>query len=194
MASTKRKRGRKAPRCRCDNDVSDASSDAMVEDVEEDAEESSSNEDDSSDDDSSSSSGGGGSGGRAPRRTPRKQTAAVKEVMGMCVDEKAKDCYANENADFALYLFYSDLKEELLEEWFIDGLENAKNVAGSNKKRQDTVMRKYAKSIMLEVHEDEDNCPIYLKKMGFEVYSEYLSARTPKKGKNKGKLCSTGWR
>ena len=188
MPPKKRKRGdRKAARRSGDNDVSDASRDAMVEDVEEDAEGSSSDEDDSSDEGDSSddgSSGGGGSGGRARR----KQTTAVKEVMGMCVDEKAKDCYANENADFALYLFYSDLKEELLEEWFINGLENAKNVAGSNKKRQDSAMRKYAKSMMLEVHEDEDNCPIYLKKMGFEVYSEYLSARTPKRGKNKGKL------
>ena len=77
-----------------------------------------------------------GSGGRARR----KQTTAVKEVMGMCVDEKAKDCYANENADFALYLFYSDLKEELLEEWFINGLENAKNVAGSALTKRDRIL------------------------------------------------------
>lgn len=108
----------------------------------------------------------------------------------MCVDDKAKDGYSNENADFALYLFNSDLKDELLQPWFIEGLENAKDVAGSNEKKQDSTMRKYAKSVMLDVHEDENNCPIFLKKLGFEVYSEYLSERTPKIGKNKGKLWS----
>lgn len=190
-AGKRKRRSRKAARRSGDNDVSDTSHDNMMDSDGDDDDDdgalqsSSSDEDDSSDEEDESSDGNGdGKGGRARP----KQSAAVKEVMNMCVGDKAKTSYANENADFALYLYHSDAKEELLEQWFIDGMEKAKNGAGSNKNKQEFAMRKYAKSIMLEVHEDENNCPICLTNMGFEVYSAYLSVRTPKRGKNKGKL------
>ena len=104
-----------------------------------------------------------------------------RKVMANQIAETSSGRYAAQNAFFAAYLYeHEDLREYLLEPWFIDGMAKA----GDCVKRQ----RKYAKTCFLKVDPNLNNCPIMLRHLTYPMFSNYLSTRVVEKGPDKGKV------
>jgi hypothetical protein len=87
--------------------------------------------------------------------------------------------YASQNALFVLYCFGNEeLRDDLLEPWFVERLEVMDKP--SEKK-------KYAQDRLLICSAEDDNCPFILSNLTFPHFNNFLSTRTSRKGKNKGK-------
>jgi hypothetical protein len=107
-----------------------------------------------------------------------------KEIMGKCVAQSLSLKYARQNAIFAMFCFENkEFRDTLLETWFI------KNV-GACLRPSDKLQ--YAREIMLKCRPEDNNCPLILSNVTFNHFSNFLSQRTSRRGKNKGKSMSLG--
>jgi len=115
-----------------------------------------------------------------PSRPTMRQTQIVKEIMGKVVATKSAINYASQNALFALYCFDNEdeLRDDLLEPWFVQRLEAME---------KPSEMKKYAQDCLLVCSAEDNNCPFILSNLTFPHFSNFLSTRTSRKGKNKGK-------
>ncbi len=84
---------------------------------------------------------------------PTRTTDFVKEIMGKVVAPKTHIDYACQNSFFAMFCYErEELRDELLEQWFVEGLDNF----GTSK----TKKKKYATETLLACRAEDDNCPI----------------------------------
>ena len=75
-------------------------------------------------------------------------------------------------------LYNEELRDDLLEPWFVKRLEAMEK---PSKKK------KYTQDRLLVCSAEDDNCPFILSNLTFPHFSNFLSTRTSRKGKNKGK-------
>ena len=112
------------------------------------------------------------------------QNNKVKEIMGKVVSAQSAKNYSYQNIAFALYCYESDeLRSLLLEPWFVEQLHQFSKA----KEKKD-----YAKECLLACSQEDDNCPFILSNLTFAHFSNFLSTKTRRKGKNKGKQNSLG--
>ena len=113
-----------------------------------------------------------------------RQTQVVKEVMAGVIDGKSAVKYAGQNIQLAKFCFERDeLRDKLLEVWFIEEW---------NKTTNSRARYTYAKSCFLNMSPDDNNCPLKLTKLTFEIFSDFITLRTPSRGKNKGQTMALG--
>ena len=113
-----------------------------------------------------------------------RQTQVVKEVMAGVIDEKSAVKYAGQNIQFAIFCFGRDeLRDKLLEVWFIEEW---------NKTTNSRARYTYAKSCFLKMSPNDNNCPFKLSKLTFEIFSDFITLRTPSRGKNRGQTMALG--
>ena len=111
-----------------------------------------------------------------------RQNSIVKEIMGKVVSAQSARNYSYQNIVFALFCYESDeLRSHLLESWFIERMPQFP----SEKKT-------YVKECLLACSPEDDNCPFILCNLTFAHFSNFLSTRTRRKGKNKGQENSLG--
>ena len=110
----------------------------------------------------------------AAQRAPPRQTDAVREIMRKVVAKNSEIKYAQQNAHFAIYIYDSLDREELLEPWFIEQLDLIDKT---------TKQMKWAKTCMINSNAEDNNCPIILSNLTFEFFSDYLSTRKRRRGK-----------
>jgi len=112
------------------------------------------------------------------------QNNKVKEIMGKVVSAQSAKNYSYQNIAFALYCYESDeLRSLLLEPWFVEQLHQFSKA----KEKKD-----YAKECLLACSPEDNNCPFILSNLTFAHFSNFLSTKTRRKGKNKGKQNSLG--
>ena len=113
-----------------------------------------------------------------------RQTQVVKEVMAGVIDEKSAVKYAGQNIQFAIFCFGRDeLRDKLLEVWFIEEW---------NKTTNSRARYTYAKSCFLKMSPNDNNCPFKLSKLTFEIFSDFITLRTPSRGRNRGQTMALG--
>ncbi len=71
-----------------------------------------------------------------------------------------------------------ELRDDLLEPWFVERLKVME---------KPSEMKKYAQDCLLVCSAEDNNCPFILSNLTFPHFSNFLSTRTSRKGKNKGK-------
>ena len=85
---------------------------------------------------------------------------------------------------FAIFCFENkEFHKTLLETWFIENV-------GDCRRPSDKLQ--YAREIMLKCRPKDNNCPLILSNLTFNHFSNFLSQRTSRQGKNKGKSMSLG--
>ena len=85
--------------------------------------------------------------------------------------------YANHNSDLILWIYEKDeWREVLLRDWVVERLINSK---AEGKK----AMRATCKDSLKAINRNNNNCPILMDKMTFNIFSNYISM---KKGKKSG--------
>ncbi len=96
--------------------------------------------------------------------------------MAKVVSTQSANKYAGQNSMFALFCYESaELRDVLLEPWFIDGLsmhakENAKN--------------KYTKNCCMIMSPEDDNCPFILSNLTFAHFSDFITHKKACRGKS----------
>ena len=110
------------------------------------------------------------------------QTNEVTEIMGRVVSATSIIKYNNENKTFIFWIHRSDvmIRELLLEEWMIVKLDTAKALDIERGKALMPEMRKVCKEVLGAVQKGENNCPIILQSLTFNIYSHYLTTRRKK--------------
>ena len=122
--------------------------------------------------------------GVSPPLSPVCLTETVKDIMGKIVAKNSARNYARQNTHFVLYCFESaDLRDRLLEPWFVEKLEECRNVSAR---------KKYAMNCFESMRAEDDNCPFVLSNLTFAHFSTFLSTRTRTRGKARGKPNSLG--
>ena len=118
-----------------------------------------------------------------------RQTQVVKEVMAGVIDKKSADKYAGQNIQLAKFCFERDeLRDKLLEIWFVEKWNEITNLRARYS---------YAKSCFLNKSPDDNNCPFKLsncrsQKPTFEIFSDFITLRTPSRGEKKGQTMALG--
>ena len=122
--------------------------------------------------------------GVSPPLSPVCLTETVKDIMGKIVAKNSARNYARQNTHFVLYCFESaDLRDRLLEPWFVEKLKECRNVSAR---------KKYAMNCFESMRAEDDNCPFVLSNLTFAHFSTFLSTRTRTRGKARGKPNSLG--
>jgi hypothetical protein len=116
--------------------------------------------------------------------SPLRMTDAVKDIMGKIVAKASTRNYACQNTHFALYCFEAaKLRDCLLELWFVEKLEECRNVSAQ---------KKYGLKCFESMGAEDNNCSFVLSELTFAHFSTFLSTQTRTQGKNRGQPNSLG--
>ena len=111
-------------------------------------------------------------------------TPAVQEIMNLYVASTSAKNYTRSNVQLAIYLFDTDA-ERYLHSSFLDEAVDADDLdfsLGQKKDGKRENLRKICMDQLLKVNKHDDNCPIVLQKVTFNVFSNYLATKRNKKG------------
>ena len=100
--------------------------------------------------------------------------------MKKCVADGAANKYRLENVKLILWIYDDvDLREILLEEWFVEEMEKAEELdnTNSNTKKSRKHTRTYIKSTLDALSFAQNNCPVILPSLTFRHFSNYLTSR-----------------
>ena len=112
-------------------------------------------------------------------------TAEVEAILNQVVAKGTQGNYINHNMDLILWIYdKEDWREELLKDWMVERLNEVED-----KGRKE--MRAICKEALKAINRSDDNCPIVLEKMTFNIFSHYTS--TKKSKKSGGHLSATGY-
>ena len=112
-------------------------------------------------------------------------TAEVEAILNQVVSSGTKVNYAQHNMDLILWIYESDQwREELLKDWMVEKL-----VAAEQNGRR--AMRETCKAALKKINRSDDNCPIVIEKLTFNIFSHYMS--TKKSKRSGGNLSATGY-
>jgi hypothetical protein len=113
---------------------------------------------------------------------PPCQTDAVKEIMAKVVSTQSANKYAGQNSMFALFCYESaELRNVLLELWFIDGL---------SMHAKENAEKKYAKTCCMIMCPEDNNCPFILSNLTFVHFSNFIMQKRRTGGKVRGRQCA----
>ena len=97
--------------------------------------------------------------------------------MNQVVSSGTQEKYSNHNVDLILWAYDKDeWREALLRDWMVERLVTVE--AEGRKLMCDT-----CKAALKAINRNDDNCPIVLEKLTFNIFSHYMSM---KKSKNSG--------
>lgn len=112
-------------------------------------------------------------------------TSLVEKIMKKSVGDGSNYNYDNQNITFILWLFDNDMhREELLADWMVSRLYEAQaldNVTNGGRSKRPN-MRAACKEALSAMNKHEDNCPIVLPKLTFNLFSHYMTTRKDRKG------------
>jgi hypothetical protein len=108
---------------------------------------------------------------------PTGPSAEVMEIMKRVVSLKSEEKYRNENIFFLLLINGScdEIKNTLLEEWFIEKMSDAVIADGNRRCRPNA--RKACKEALDGINMHTGNCPVILPALTFNMFSNYLTSR-----------------
>ena len=112
-------------------------------------------------------------------------TQAVEQIMKRVVVVNFNVSYCNNNIILLLWLYDNEeYREELLQDWKVYRLNR---VASSNQptngtKKSCPVVREVCHKALDDINKADDNCPILLNKLTFNLFSHYLTKHKNKKG------------
>ena len=110
-------------------------------------------------------------------------TGIVQNIMDQMVAENSKIAYRNSNTLFILWLYNKeDLREEVLQDWMVEKLHIAANDDLLCNNRKQTEMRRVCYEALEAINRADNNCPIILSKINFNIFSDYVSTRKNKNG------------
>ena len=98
-------------------------------------------------------------------------TAVIEAILNRVVSSGAQANYSNHNADLILWIYEKDeWREALLRDCMVERLiteeaEGKKSMCAT------------CKAVLKAIHRDDDNCPILLEKMTFNLFSHYMSMK-----------------
>ena len=98
--------------------------------------------------------------------------AFTKAILSQVVSSDMQTNYENHNADLILWIYErNEWREALLSNWIAERLMTAKT---EGKK----VMHATSKYALNAMNRNDDNCPILLVKMTFNIFSHYMSMKS----------------
>ena len=103
-------------------------------------------------------------------------TAAVEAILNQVVSTGTQGNYANHNMELIIWIFEEEQwREELLRDWMVERL----HVAAQSGKKE---VRAVCKAALKAVNRSDDNCPLVLEKMTFNIFSQYVNQKEQKVG------------
>eukprot|EP00957_Ditylum_brightwellii_P167882 12779614-Ditylum_brightwellii.AAC.1 len=100
-------------------------------------------------------------------------TTAVQDIMKCVVADNSMQKYTNENITLILWIYNNDsLRKYLLHDWIVDKLHIT--VAEDGTKKSRPVARHVLKTVLNAVQKGQDNCPITLGKVTFNLFLHYI--------------------
>eukprot|EP00957_Ditylum_brightwellii_P162259 12354769-Ditylum_brightwellii.AAC.1 len=98
------------------------------------------------------------------------------------VVDKSEEKYTNKNITLMLWL-YNDVSlcDELLHDTFVDELHAVAEANAGTKRRPK--MQHVCKKMLSTIQQGEDNCPLMLQKMTFNIFLHYITMQISLKGK-----------
>ena len=112
-------------------------------------------------------------------------SAAVEQIMKQIVSKNSDTLYRNNNIILILWLYGNEeLREEVLRDWMVEKLHRTVNEddATDASRKNRPAARAACKEALMNINKVDDNCPIILKKLTFNLFSHYLTTRRNKKG------------
>ena len=107
-----------------------------------------------------------------------KPTQEVAKILRNIVTERTEKGYATNNAALILWLYDDEsMRENLLKDWMVELLHQAKE---SGRK----AMKKACHEAFNQMDRTNDQSPIVLEKMTFDILSHYISTRKRMKNEN----------
>ena len=101
-------------------------------------------------------------------------TAVVESILNQSVSSGTQENYANHNVDLIIWLYKKDeWRVALIRYWMVEHLIY---LDAEGKKS----MRVTCKDELKAINRSDDNCPILLKKMTFNIFSHYMSMKKSK--------------
>ena len=112
-------------------------------------------------------------------------THAVEQIMKRVVADKSNTSYRNNNIILMLWLYDNEeMREEVLRDWMVDRLNRAtsSDEATNATRRGRPAVRAECRKAIDNINKADQNCPILLNKLTFNVFSHYITTRKNKKG------------
>ena len=105
--------------------------------------------------------------------------------MKRVVAEKSNISYRNNNIILILWLYDNEeVREDVLSDWMVEKLHRANSLDSSSERttRSRPAARLVCKQVLDNMNKVDNNCPIVLNKLTFNLFSHYLTTRKNKKG------------
>ena len=112
-------------------------------------------------------------------------TTVVEQIMRKVVANKSRILYHNNNIILILWLYDNEEhREEVLCDWMVEDLNRADSLdqATNGTRRAYPVVRTVCKKALDSINKVDNNCPILLNKLTFNLFSHYLTTCKSKKG------------
>ena len=104
-----------------------------------------------------------------------RRTSVVESILSQIVSSGTHVNYAYHNVNLVLWIYErEEQREELRRDWMVECL-----ITANNKGKKE--MRATCKDAQEEVNRSDENCPIVIEKLTFNVFSHYMSTKKIKK-------------
>ena len=108
-------------------------------------------------------------------------TTVVQEIMNKFVSSRSVTRYTNENVLLMVWLFDEDA-EMYLHDWIVERMVKAHETDEEASTQQRKHLRAVCKEALANVNKIDNNCPIILEKITFNVFSHFLTTRRNRHG------------
>ena len=112
-------------------------------------------------------------------------THAVEQIMKRVVAVNSNVSYRNNNIILMLWLYDNEeYREDVLRDWMVEKLDRAtsSDQATNGTRRSRPAVREVCRKALDNINRADDNCPILLNKLTFNLFSHYLTTRKNKNG------------
>ena len=112
-------------------------------------------------------------------------THAVEQIMKRVVAVNSNTSYRNNNIILILWLYDNEeYREDVLRDWMVERLDRAtsSDQATNGTRRSRPAVREVCRKALDDINKADDNCPILLNKLTFNLFSHYLTQRKNKNG------------
>jgi hypothetical protein len=118
---------------------------------------------------------------------------AVEAIMNRVVADNSIVTYRNNNIILILWLYdHENYREDVLRDSFVEELivADSSDQATAGTRRKRPAIREVCRKALDNINTVDNNCPVMLEKLTFNLFSHYLSTRRNKKGEY---LSKTGY-
>ena len=113
-------------------------------------------------------------------------TAVVKAILNQVLSSGTQENYANHNSDLILWIYENYEWREALVRYFMD------ECLITDKAEVKKAIRATCKDALKAINRNDDNCPILLEKMTFNLFYHYIPIK--KKELRSVSICHQLWR